>query len=187
MGTQRLFVAVDPPQYAVDHLAAVVSTLHVAHARARLSATERWHLTVAFLGEIADDRVDAAREAVAAAASGPSAHAHELWIAGGGKFGGGAGSILWAGIGGEVDRLRQLARAVGRSLRAARFKLERRPYRPHLTIARPGTRLLRTHLSEDIATLATYHGPPWPVTELHLIRSHPGPTPHFVRVASFPL
>ncbi|MGH3735588.1 MAG: 2'-5' RNA ligase family protein, partial [Micromonosporaceae bacterium] len=120
-------------------------------------------------------------------AQGPSAYRHQLRIAGGGRFGAGRGAILWAGIDGDVDRLRQLVRAVGRSLRAARFPLERRAYRPHLTIARPGARLDRDALAEDIALLSGYQGPLWPVTELHLVRSHLGPDPRHERTASFPL
>lgn len=182
---QRLFVAVDPPAYAVDHLSAVVSTLHVARARARLADSARWHLTVAFLGDVPDDRVPGVRDALAAAAAGPSARAHELRIAGGGKFGGRSGTVIWAGVDGEVDRLRQLARGVGRSLRAARFTLDHRPYRPHLTIARPGDRLDRSQLAEDVATLAAYQGPLWPVTHLRLIRSDLGPDPRHTPLATY--
>ncbi|MGH3715403.1 MAG: RNA 2',3'-cyclic phosphodiesterase [Micromonosporaceae bacterium] len=180
-------MAVDPPPDAVAELAEVVAGLHVARAQARLAASERWHLTVAFLGDVAEERVPVAQDALAAAASGPSARRHELWIAGGGTFGGRAGTVLWVGVGGEVDRLKQLARAVGRELRAARFSLERRAYRPHLTIARPGTRLDRAQLAEDVATLAAYQGRPWPVTHLHLLRSELGPHPQHTRIATYPL
>src|SRR5690606_33525345 len=47
-GTQRLFVAVDLPSYAVDHLTEITQGLHVARARARarLAAPERWHITL---------------------------------------------------------------------------------------------------------------------------------------------
>ncbi|MGH3655972.1 MAG: RNA 2',3'-cyclic phosphodiesterase, partial [Micromonosporaceae bacterium] len=136
--TQRLFVAVDPPDYARQHLASYVADLHVAKAGARLAAPERWHVTVAFLGEVPDDRVVRVREALTAAAGGPSSNAMTLRFDGGGRFGGRAGTVIWAGVAGEVGRLRQLARAVARELRHARFSLDRKPYRPHLTIARPG-------------------------------------------------
>ena len=110
-----------------------------------------------------------------------------LRIAGGGKFGGRGSTILWAGIDGETERLRRLARAVARELRAVRFALDRKPYRPHLTIARPGARLARDLIAEDVAALAAYQGPDWPVTEFHLVRSHLGPDPHHDRIATFPL
>ncbi|MGH3738320.1 MAG: 2'-5' RNA ligase family protein, partial [Micromonosporaceae bacterium] len=64
-GTQRLFVAVDPPRAAIEHLAAVVGGLHVARAGARVAASERWHITVAFLGDVAGGRVGAVADAVA--------------------------------------------------------------------------------------------------------------------------
>lgn len=224
--SQRLFVAVDPPPDAISDLAQYVKGLNVARARARLAASERWHVTVAFLGDVAVDRLDAVTSALASAAhiwtGGPAARRKSaraasasepspagsavgwsaasgesagrvsvgrmsLRIAGGGKFGGRGSTILWAGIDGETERLRRLARAVARELRAARFSLDRKPYRPHLTIARPGARLARDLIAEDVAALAAYQGLDWPVTEFHLVRSHLGPDPHHDRIATFPL
>jgi len=186
-GTQRLFVAVDLPSYAVDHLTEITQGLHVARARARLAAPERWHITLAFIGEVPDDREAAAHQAVHAAATGPSAASFTMRIAGGGTFGG-RNAVLWAGVSGEVDRLTKLARAVARELRRARFDIDRKkPFRPHMTIARPGDRVDRARLREDIAMLSGYEGPPWQVTEVHLVRSFLGPNPRHVRIASFPL
>ena len=205
--SRRLFVAVDPSAEAISDLATFVETLHVAHAGGRLAASERWHVTLAFLGDVADDRVDAVVAALTSAAeiwsTGPPARRSDrrtpapvrgkvaasmrLRIAGGGKFGGPGGAILWAGIGGEVERLRKLARAVGRELRAARFSLDRKPYRPHVTLARPGFRLARDLIAEDVAALVAYQGPDWPVTEFHLVHSHLGADPHHSRIATFQL
>lgn len=187
MGTQRLFVAVDPPAYARDHLARFVGELHVARARARLAPPERWHVTVAFLGDVPEDRVVRVHDALTVAAGGPSAHPMTLRFAGGGRFGGRSGAVIWAGVAGEVERLRQLARAVGRELRHARFALDRRPYRPHLTISRPGVRIPREMVTADVAALAGYQGPDWPAPEIHLVRSYLGPDPYHERLASFPL
>jgi len=68
-GARRLFVAVDPPVEAVAHLGAVVDTLEVSRANApgrstRLAARDRWHITLAFLGDVPSDRVDRAATAV---------------------------------------------------------------------------------------------------------------------------
>jgi 2'-5' RNA ligase len=108
-------------------------------------------------------------------------------VSGGGTFRGRGGAVLWAGTSGDVDRLSRVARAVKRELRQERFTLERRPYRPHLTIARPGHRLAPELVAADATALAGYEGPDWPVDHIHLVRSHLGPSPRHVRVASFRL
>ncbi|MGH3678952.1 MAG: 2'-5' RNA ligase family protein, partial [Natronosporangium sp.] len=79
----------------------------------------------------------------------------------------------------------QLTRSVRRALRAARLGFDRKPFRPHLTIARPGDRLPATDLAADLAALAGYQGPVWPAERLRLVRSCPGPKPVHEPVAEF--
>lgn len=187
MSAQRLFVAVDPPGYAVDDLAGTVAGLHAAKEKAGLAAAERWHVTVAFLGDVTEDRVARVHRALARAAAGPGSRPVTLRVAGGGTFRGRGGAVLWAGIAGDVDGLARLARAVKRELRQERFTLERRRYQPHLTIARPGYRLSGDLVAADVATLVGYQGPEWTAEEFHLVRSFLGPKPRHERLASFRL
>ncbi len=186
-GVQRLFVAVDPPGYAVEHLAKTVAGLHVGQAGVGLAASDRWHVTVVFLGDVPDDRVVRVRQALSRAATSPGVGPVTLRVSGGGTFRGRGGAVLWAGIAGDVDRLTRIARAVKRELRQERFALERRPYRPHLTIARPGDRLASELVAADVQTLVGYQGPDWPVDQIHLVRSYLGPKPRHVRLESFRL
>jgi 2'-5' RNA ligase len=68
---RRLFVAIFPPKPALDHLGFVVDDLEVsrgAGAAVRLIAREGWHVTLAFLGPVAPNRVADAGSAVARAA-----------------------------------------------------------------------------------------------------------------------
>jgi len=69
----RLFVAVYPPPAAVEHLAALVEQLSIGRPRepgasVRLVPPPRWHVTLAFLGDVPDDREPEACEALRAAA-----------------------------------------------------------------------------------------------------------------------
>lgn len=193
--TQRLFIAVDPSLEAVDHLAAVVAGLHVSRANApgrstRLTRRENWHITTAFLGDVPVRRVSVASAVMQEVAA--SAVPLRLCVAGGGTFGGRRDPILWAGIGGEVDALRRLARLLQRSLRRARFPVDDRPPRPHLTLARPGTRVPPEEVAADVAALADYTGPEWTASALHLMlseieQSPTGPMPRYTAIASAPL
>lgn len=193
--TQRLFIAIDPSAEAVDHLGVVVDGLRVSLANApgrstRLTRRENWHITLAFLGEVPTARVPVAAAVMQEVAAGVVPL--RLCVAGGGTFGGRRDPILWAGIGGEVDGLRRLARLLQRSLRRARLPVDERPPRPHLTIARPGSRVTPDDVAADVAALASYEGPHWTVFALHLMRSEmvvlpTGPAPRYTAIATAPL
>jgi RNA 2',3'-cyclic 3'-phosphodiesterase len=190
--TQRLFVAVDPSPEAVDHLGAAVADLRVSLANrpgysTRLTRRENWHITVAFLGDVPSTRVPVAAAVMQEVAA--SAAPLHLCVADGGSFGGRRDPIMWAGIGGEVDGLRRLARLLQRAVRRARLPVDDRPPRPHLTIARPGSRVPPEDVEADVATLAAYVGPQWTASALHLMlseieQSPTGPAPKYTSIAT---
>jgi 2'-5' RNA ligase len=227
--TRRLFVSVDPPATAVEELAAVVRELEVSRANkpgasTRVTPPGRWHVTLAFLGDVPADRVDAAAEALErvaalaragapgqagppgqpdaqsrarglggsdglrlAGAGGPDQPAGPFTVrfAGGGTFGRGRFTILWARLAGDVNTLRVLSKAVRRELRRGRLPFDDKPFRPHLTLARPGDRISREAIAQDIARLDRYEGTAWRVDDLHLVEidfvTHPG-GPHYTRL-----
>ncbi|MEO3923969.1 2'-5' RNA ligase family protein [Micromonosporaceae bacterium B7E4] len=215
----RLFVAVYPPPEALDDIVAQTHRLRIGAAadtgiNVRLTARSTLHVTVAFLGEVPDDRLHTVEEALSRAVelwhhpparrrraaerrAGPDEPAGEppqaqrraprLQLGGGGRFGRGRFTVLWVGLLGEVDALRRLAATVRRELRRSRIAFDSRPLRPHLTLARPGDRLDRESLDEDLRTLDGYLGPSWPATELVLVRSHLGPRPTYDRLAAWPI
>lgn len=190
----RLFVAVYPPPAALDHLAAAVSELRLGRAaeagtNVRLTARPLWHVTLVFLGEVAAERRADAEEAVRAGVGQWRAAATPpvLRLSGGGRFGRGRASLLWTGLAGEVEPLHRLTRALRRGLRSARLPFDRKLFRPHLTFARPGDRLPAADLAADVATLAGYEGPQWPVEAAYLVRSTLGPNPAHEPLATVPL
>jgi 2'-5' RNA ligase len=174
------------------HLAAVVAETHLGRAEAvgvnvRLIPRDRWHLTLAFLGEVDPDRVPDAQDALGKAVAGWQAGGPRLRLAGGGRFGRGRFTIVWTGVAGEVAAVTDLSKAVRRQLKRARLPFDPKPFRPHLTLARPSGRLSPTEVAADLATLHGYQGPPWTVDELRLVRSHLGPNPVYEPVTAFGL
>jgi len=191
----RLFVALYPSPPALAHLAAAVDRLRLGAAAAtgtnvRLVARPLWHLTVAFLGEVPDERAPHAQAALETAVTqwralpAAAGGAPMLRLAGGGRFGRGRATVLWVGTTGDVDALAALARQVRRALRQARLPCDRKPFRPHLTLARPGDRLPTADLAADLAALTVYEGPSWPLAEVHLVRSWLGPAPVHERLST---
>ncbi len=159
-------MAVRPPAPALAHLEAVLPRWP--------SSPERWHVTLTFLGEVAEPATVASRLRPPAAGHRPL----ELRLAGCGTFG--RGGPVWVGLAGELAGLHALAEAVARAARSAGVLLEDRPYRPHLTVGRGGT--------PDPALLADYEGPPWVADEVELVSSsHVGRAVVHTVLERFPL
>ncbi len=187
----RLFVAAYPPPEVRDDLAALVRALAVGQLRApgrsvRLAPPEQWHITLAFLGEVPEPKVDRAKLAVQRAVEAVGA-APAVRIAGGGTFGRGRFTTLWAGLRGDTDTLASLARATRRELKAARLPYDAKRFRPHMTIARPGDRVTADELAGDLAALERHEGPLWTVSSTRLVRSHLGPRPTYEPLAEVAL
>ena len=162
----RLFVSIRPSPQAVAHLAAAL-------AGQPSSRPDQWHVTLAFLGDVtgAEQLYDGLRDATARASS------FALRVEGGGVFPG--ARVVWAGVGGDLDRLSALAADVQHACRSAGVALDRRRFRPHLTVGKTG-RL-------DPAVLRDYSGPPWQVREVELVHSVLGRTATHTVLERFPL
>ncbi|WFE33388.1 RNA 2',3'-cyclic phosphodiesterase [Micromonospora sp. WMMD975] len=191
----RLFAAIWPPQAAIDDLTGRVAELRVAFASAsgvnvRLADPAHFHLTLAFVGEVPDDRladVESTLGLAAAAFRDRRGSSPRLRLGGGGSFGQGRSTVLWVDVRGDTDALEALARLVRDGLRRAELPHDDKPFRAHLTIARPGDRVDPADVRADRDALHGYAGPPWPAAELILVRSQLGSRDRYTRLAAWPL
>ncbi|MDH6133956.1 2'-5' RNA ligase [Kitasatospora sp. MAA4] len=179
----RLFVAVLPPAGVLRELAAVLAPLHALPGadRWRWTSHDSWHLTLAFLGEVAPEQLPELEAGLARAAARHPAH--RLRLADGGRFGDRA---LWVGVAGGTRVLRALAEDVQQAAEEAGCGApdDDRPFRPHLTLARAS----HGRLGEAAALLADFRGSEWTAAELHLVRSESaGGRSHYTTAASWPL
>jgi 2'-5' RNA ligase len=171
----RLFVAVVPPPEALEHLAAALGGARSREAAVlgaetlRWSRPDTWHLTLAFLGEVADRLVPDLERRLHRAAARHSAA--DVALTGAGRF---DGRVLWIGFSGEVTGLKRLAASVQAASRRAGAGVDERPLRPHITLARARDPL---DLRPAVAALAGYAGPSWTAHEIVLVRSRLGGGP----------
>jgi 2'-5' RNA ligase len=169
----RLFVAVVPPRPVLLELRAALSTLPHTDGNLRWTHPESWHITLAFLGEVPKESLPELTERFARAAS--RATPMELAVAGGGQF---DSQVLWAGIQGDRDRLGRLSETVAAAARRCRVRVDERPFRPHVTLARVRSAPEQppTDLKPYVERMAAFRTPRWLVKEMELIESVPPTT-----------
>lgn len=166
----RLFIGVTPPSEAVDHLREAMGNLP-ASDDVRWTDPIRWHITLAFLGDVGPGRLPRLQDELTAVAA-TCATIDGVHLAGAGTF----GPVLWVGItpadrGSALDRL---ARATQRAARSAGISVERRPWRGHLTVGRARQKADPAPIAH---TLRDYRGPAWTVDTITLVHSILGATP----------
>ena len=167
----RLFVAIVPPGPALADLAAAVAPLQTTAPQLRWTRPEAWHLTLAFLGDVAERRQSDLEVRLERAARRHPPQV--LAIAGAGAFPGPArATVLWAGFHADRQGLRRLADSVAAGARRAGAPPpdEGRRYRPHLTLARSRS---PADVSSLVAALSELAGPAWTAGEIALVRSEP--------------
>jgi 2'-5' RNA ligase len=165
----RCFVAIDLPDDVRAAVAAAQERLRAASPRAdvRWTAPHAMHLTLRFLGEVADVEPVGATLATVGARHAPVA----LAAGGLGAFPGLARPrVLWAGITAGIRELGLLAADVERALVPLGFAPEARPFRAHLTLARVRSPRGLRRIAAAIAGDAPFGE--WTATEMVLYRSH---------------
>jgi RNA 2',3'-cyclic 3'-phosphodiesterase len=105
------------------------------------NADYRWvdpallHLTLAFLGEQPEERLETLHNVGLEAAA--ASHGGQLRLGQVGQFGSKRSPrVLWVDLAGDLEALLALQRRLEQRLREAGFALETREFRPHVTLAR---------------------------------------------------
>ncbi|NYG54385.1 RNA 2',3'-cyclic phosphodiesterase [Nocardioides perillae] len=187
----RVFVALRPPEEAVEHLADFLEPRReAAPPGLRWSLVEQLHVTLAFAAELEERRLDDLLEGVAAAAA--RRRPVPTRVAGGGAFPDvGRAKVLWAGLdlapddAAEVDAL---AAGVRTAVARAGAPVDGARFRPHLTVARLGR---PREITRWVQLLDAYVGPRWHADQVAVVASHlgegPGGRPRHEQLARLPV
>jgi 2'-5' RNA ligase len=167
--SERLFLAIWPPAHVLDAL----DTALPRHLDAlRWQPRQRWHITVAFLGDREPARVMRRFERLDLPA------ADQVRLAGAGTF----GPVLWVG----VETGPWLAGLAAQARRT--FGVDERRFRGHVTVARARDRVGQHALNRARTALAGFESPWWLPDSLTLVRSLVGPRPEYevIGLSPFP-
>jgi 2'-5' RNA ligase len=176
----RAFVAVFPPPEVRRALIQAAQRLRVI-GEVRWSRPERAHLTLKFLGDVAEDDVGRVVKALE-----PVCRRHRPFEARSSSFGAfpsaGRARIVWAGIGEGSEPLRALAEDVETSLAPLGFEREARAYMPHLTLGRARGRPVSLEVVEMPPAV-----PGFIVRDVKLVESVLGGWSTYSTLATYPL
>ena len=185
----RMFVAVAPPEEAVEHLDEFLDVRRDS-GELRWTVSEQFHLTVAFLADVPDRKLDDLVERLERAAKRRTAF--ETQLVGGGAFPNVVRArVIWAGL--DLDdhgstELSRLATGCRAAASRAGVEVDGARFKPHLTVAR----VRQPHdVSRWVRLLEAYAGPRWTVEEVSLVQSFlgqgPRGRPRYEIVGTFPL
>ena len=159
---RRLFFALWPDD-EVRHALLHWQTQHQA-ARIRWQHRADLHLTLHFLGTVEPERLDALRVLGEAVSIGR----FRLVLDRVGHWP--RPQVLWCAPASPPDELMALHRRLGEGLVGIGLPVERRPFRPHVTLAR------KVRSDPDIGPIQPVD---WSVREYALVESRPGEVPHY--------
>lgn len=177
----RAFVAIAMPEDVTSRLRLLQFLLPLP----RRVEPEDFHLTLAFLGEQPDHRLEAVHEGLERLAFPPFA----LELRGVGLFGGAKPRTAFAAVPPLPDLIRLQAK-VARVAVAAGIAVPARDFHPHVTLGRfaapePDQAI---RLERAVAAEQGFHAGPWAVTEIGLYASYPQSRgPKYDLLASYPL
>ena len=154
----RLFFALWPDEAAASKLAEASKELALL-AGGKPVPQAKIHLTLAFLCDLGEERLDAARRAADGLAHEPFELVLDQW----GSFPG--ARVAWAGCAEPPPQLVRLHADLASRVRGAGFVLEDRPYAPHVTLARKVTRAIGRRKADPVG---------WRAREVALVRSQLG-------------
>lgn len=166
----RLFFSVDLPETLAGEVAAVQRQFDRAPGLRTTDPTQA-HVTLKFLGDVDQDRLDELEAAAAATVADADVAPFCVEIAGLGAFPSPEYiSVVWLGVSDGNEELTRLHRALERAMTGLGFDPESHEFTPHVTIARMddarGKALVQRRLREDDLTVGTFD-----VEAVHLTES----------------
>ena len=127
----RLFIAISFEERIVSRIWELRELIRANASGGNFTSRDNLHLTLAFIGETDSDRLTLIHEAM----SNVSSASFSLQLRGAGRFKQRIGDIWWLGVE-KNPALIDMRQKLVDELTARGFRLDSRPYSPHITIGR---------------------------------------------------
>jgi len=169
----RTFIAIEIPSEIKAALAALQTDLRRADADVSWTKPENIHLTLKFLGEVAEERIVEIEKVCLTL--GDESHPFSLRLNDTGVFPNTRQPrVLWAGLSGDIESAAEMQTRLDEMLLLIGFEREEKKFQPHLTIGR----LKSNKKTRELLALADAHQLPalsFDVSEIVLMKSelHP--------------
>jgi len=165
----RLFVALEIPSGVREKLATLVGELRAVDSRPKWVRDDNLHVTLKFIGEVREERLDAIRDALATVRSAApvSLQFHGLGFFPNEK----RPRVFWAAMGGSAN-LPHLAKDIEAALEKIGIPREQREFSAHLTLARFGDAPFSKELEAAIEARSGSDFGFYTTSEFHLYQSN---------------
>ncbi|MFQ6132194.1 MAG: RNA 2',3'-cyclic phosphodiesterase [Armatimonadota bacterium] len=170
MATVRSFVAVLLDHALRERLADAIRELRCHRADVKWVEPGNLHLTLKFLGPVAEERLPAVEQMVGQVAA--AAGAFDLTCRGLGAFPNlRRPRVVWAGVQQGAKELTELAKGLDARLQELGFQREKRPFSAHVTLGRVKSPINLHRLTEAVEGQQEADFGPMRVTAVHLMKS----------------
>ena len=148
----RAFISVDFTDKLIqERIKDLQDEISSSGAHLRLVNTEILHITLEFLGDITEDQVTVVKEVLEELKFGliklnvknPNVLPNENYI-----------RVVYCELDGDIEPLKEIQKTLREKLRINGFKVDNRPFKPHLTIARVKSAKNRKELIRVIKQLS---------------------------------
>jgi len=131
----RLFVGIPLSEEARRGIVKAVKKIRRGHWLVKWQEPEKWHVTLAFLGEVKKERV---KEVVEAVSRGVEAvEAFEVRFKGWGGFPDWLlPRVIWLGLKGDLKSMARLQKRVRQELEEKGLEFDKKPFKGHMTLGR---------------------------------------------------
>jgi len=182
----RTFIAIELPDDVLTALAEAQRELKRGDSDIRWVRPGAIHLTLKFLGEVNEDRLDEINEKIGSACRGH--HSFDLVFRGAGAFPNSrAPRVLWVGTA-ESHQLSELRDDIESALESAGFPSDGRKFVPHLTLGRFRSQRGKRTVMDILESMREREFGSVTVSSVSFMRSELRPEgARYSRLASFPL
>lgn len=172
--TIRAFIAIPLPPDVIEEIGALQSELKDNGFKIRWVKPSNIHLTLKFLGDTAADKITAIEQALntATASHGPLT----LAAKGIGVFPGvRKPRVIWVGLSGQTQRLRDLHQSVESGLHQVGFAIDKRKFKSHLTLGRVKGHIDPERLIKAMQSCSHFGSESFSANRIHLYQSRLAP------------